>query len=437
MSLDTLVNVAISLSATGPTKPGFGTPMVVGYHTRFVNRVQSYTSTKAMTDAGWAVTDPIYKAVAAIFSQNPRPTKVKVGRRAGAPAQLATLTVTDAVTSAVYAISVGSATYSYTYPGSGTTSTIATALAALIDADSHVSATATGAVITITNTDTAGSQVEFGGWDVNHLSFKDTTADPGTGIATDLAAIAAEDNDWYGLILDCNAQSQIVAAAAWAETARKLFVYNTSDTGCQDNTVSTDVMSTLKTSAYAYTGGLYIQSRTQTYAAAGWMGNRFPATPGSDTWMYKTLAGVPADSLTDGQIANVETKNGNVYTVLDGVNITQTGVSASGEYFDVTRFVDWQKADIQTRLYSMFLNAPKIPFTDPGIAQVENQIRKSLTLGTRNGGLAEDPAFTITVPKAADISPTDKAARNLTGVSFAAELAGAIHTLTLQGTVTA
>ena len=41
----------------------------------------------------------------------------------------------------------------------------------------------------------------------------------------------------------------------------------------------------------------------------------------------------------------------------------------------------------------------------------------------------------MTVTRIADIDPADRAARNLTGVSFQAQLAGAIHKVTITGTV--
>ena len=77
----------------------------------------------------------------------------------------------------------------------------------------------------------------------------------------------------------------------------------------------------------------------------------------------------------------------------------------------------------------------KVPFTDPGIAQVEGAVRGVLNQSVGQGILSEDPEFTVTVPKAADVSTVDKSNRLLPDVKFTGTLAGAIHEVDIDGTV--
>lgn len=79
-NIDRIVNVQISLNTTGITQLGFSTVLVVGAHAHSLSRVTSYTDVDEMLDDGFDVSEPIYKAVSACFSQTPRPTAVKVGR---------------------------------------------------------------------------------------------------------------------------------------------------------------------------------------------------------------------------------------------------------------------------------------------------------------------------------------------------------------------
>lgn len=431
MSLDDICNVSITASASAPTLPGFGTPMVAVYHTKTANRTDIVTSMADVTALGFAVTDPAYKAVNAIFSQNPRPAKVKIGRRALPTSQTLTLKCLSAVVGDVYKITVGTQTaITYTVLAAATTTSVAAAIAALIAGGG---AAAVAAVDTITLTPTvANTLVDLANWSAN-FKVTDTSADP--GLATDLAAIAAYDNDWYGLGLDSNSKAEILAAAAYAEANVKLCCYNNSDGDILAPGVTTDVMSTLKTSAYARTGGLYAGKQLLCYSGCAWMGSRFPFNPGGDTWAFKTLAGVPVDSLNGAANTAVWGKNGNIYSLVAGINITQYGISASGAFFDITRFVDWLKVTIQGRVYTLLLNNAKIPYTDGGVDMLRSTIMGALLDGIKAGGLAASPAPVVTAPNVADVDPIQRALRNLPSVSFTAKLAGAVHNMTVSGVV--
>ena len=139
---------------------------------------------------------------------------------------------------------------------------------------------------------------------------------------------------------------------------------------------------------------------------------------------------------TATQEANARSKNCIPYQEIGGARITLDGKVAAGEYIDVIRGIDWLEARITESVFSLLVNRPKVPFTDPGIASIEAQIKARLSDAIDIGLLAADPAPTTTVPRAIDIAANDKTLRTLTGVKFNGTLAGAIHQLTINGTVT-
>ena len=198
--------------------------------------------------------------------------------------------------------------------------------------------------------------------------------------------------------------------------------------------VTVDVMSDLQSFAYARTAIIYSQARLLNWSGAAWGGNRLSSDPGSSTWAYKTLAAVQVDAnLTGGQVSVIESKGGNVYRTIAGVNVTTFGITASGEFIDVTRFIDWLDQRIKERIFGVLINNAKVPFTDGGVDLMRAQILAQLNQGITAGGLAADPAPVVTAPLVADIDPADKAARILPDIFFTATLAGAIHTLVITG----
>ena len=435
MGLEDIVTVNITAQTSSPTRPGFGTPLIAAYHTRWTtDLVREYASTTEMTDDGFLVTDPAYLCAQAVFSQSPRPKKIKVGRRTRAFTQTIDLTPTITTEGYVYTIKIGADTLTYTVLAAATVATICAALTTAINALAggalHTAVDGTTKV-TVT-TATAGNLLDYADW-TNGLTFKDATADP--GIAADIVDIVAEDDDWYGLLLDSNSEAEVAVAALSIEARIKLFGYTTSDTETYDAGDTDDVFSTLKTSNYARTFGILSSKRLLSWSAAAWMGNRFPFDPGSDTWAFKTLRGVVTDVLSSGKVTAVLNKRGNVYTAVAGVSVTQFGKTASAEYIDVTRFIDWLRSEIQIRLFALLINNQKIPYTDLGVDMVKAVIKAVLSDGIRAGGLASDPAPEVTAPAVKDVDPVTKAGRILPDVKFTATLAGAIHQLEIDGTL--
>ncbi len=438
MSLSDIVNVSITAGSVTVSRQGFGTPLIVCYHTHNLDRVREYASVAEMVADSFSATGAPVRMATKIFAQNPKPRTIKVGRRALPPTQKFTLVPTDTTVGKRYSMVITRAngttfTLAYTVVTSDTVALIIDGLVlALAAASPAVALTPTDNTTSLVLTAAAGvlfdvSEVCLG------LTITDTTTDP--GIATDLSAIEVVDADWYGLALDSNSEAEILAAAAWAESRTCVFACNTMDTGAAVAATTTDVMSDLHGFGYARTACIFSGSALS-YAGAAWLGKMLPTDPGKATWKFKTLAGVSVDTLTTAQQSAIEGKDGNFYTAVAGVSITQSGISAAGEWIDVTHYLDYLKARIGENVFALLAARPKIPYTDGGVELIKSEVLAELMRGVSSGALDKTPAPGVTAPLVADISTTDRGNRHLPDVEFTGRLAGAIHDVDITGTLT-
>lgn len=268
----------------------------------------------------------------------------------------------------------------------------------------------------------------------DNLSLRDRTTDP--GLEADLNELLLADPDFYGLALDSTSEAEIEVAALWAESNRRLFVAQSADTGCGEVSTTDDILSLAQDAALGYTSLWFYPAiaTAGSWLSAALLGNRLPVDPGSDTWAFKTLAGVTVRPPTTSQRSAVLAKNGNVYERKNGVSVTFPGKTSLGEWVDVTRGLDWLRARIQEALFALQTANGKIPFTDEGIRLVCAAIYGVLNAGVDVGLFSANPKPTVTAPRASAVSGASRSARDLPNVTFAAQLAGAIHTITVTGT---
>ncbi len=433
MSLNDIVNVNISTQTTAPTRVGFGTPLIMGYHTEWPERARVYSSYQAVLDDGFDAAHPIARCAASVFSQSPKISRAIVGRAANAPTMVMTVEVVQVVNNWDYAIEINGTEFEINSGGAATANSIAVALAGAINGGSEpvTAGTPTGGEFTLT-ADVAGDLFTCS-VDRDYITKQNTTTDP--GIVADISAVRQVNDEWYALFLTSLSKAEIKAAAAYIETAIKILVTSSSDDDILTTAVD-DLGSELAALNYARTLLLYHPDAETYFPGAGWAGIALPKDPGSLTWKFKTIAGSPVTVITSTEQVNLESKSVNHYQEVAGVAITQQGVTSSGEFIDITRFVDFVRARLQEYIFAQLINRDKIPFTDPGIAVIEAQIRAVMSLGISVGGFAADPEPIVTVPKAADVAFTDKASRTLPDCEFQATLAGAIHQLTVNGSVT-
>lgn len=266
------------------------------------------------------------------------------------------------------------------------------------------------------------------------LEFALNHADP--GVATDLANIVVEDDDWYMLFTAYNSNAYVLAAAAWIETQKKQYAADLVESDTVTAAVlSSDTADDLHTLAYARTSTWY-HNDPSAFLAGRIAGRVLPIDPGGETWALKNLSGIAAVTpFTSTHRTNLENKKANSYRTVGGAGRTFDGYTVDGDYIDVQRGLDWLEDDMSVAVFNALATADKVPYTDRGVAVVEAAVRGSLQRAVRAGVLSESPAPVVTVPLVADVSSANKAARVLPDVKFSGTLAGAIHKVTINGTV--
>lgn len=442
MSIDDVIDLSITANTLQPSRASFGVPMIMAVHARTANIFDLFSSPKEMTDVGFLVTDPAYLIAQKVFSQNPRPSKVAIGKRTRKFTKTVNLLPQNTTEGFTYKFTVvdylGVATdISYTVLAGATVATICTAIAALLGSIAHVVVTATSTTVHFVATQGELFNLKNLPKPVN-CKVADVTADP--GVASDLSDIVAVNaTDWYGILLDSESKAEVVALASPVEALRKIFGYSTSDSACFDGSSTTDVMYTLKAAAYARTFGNYISNELLNYSAAAEMGAMLPTDPGKATWAFKRLAAVTVDSITGGQESAIEAKFGNVYITMGGLPVTMKGTMAGGTFIDITVFLDFLHARIQEAIFGTMANLPKIPYTDSGTDIIRGQIMSVLkqAQGTPQdpGGLSLEVDPVVTIPKVKDVSVIDRANRFLPNIVFTGQLSGAVQSMKIGGTV--
>ena len=458
MSLDSIVDVQISKETATVSRTGFGTPAVLTYHDKDPARALEFTKASDMLVAGggpFASTDQAYILAAKAFSQDPKPKKVLVARRSFPTIRTVVVTPLSGTINGEsyplpltdYSVTIGAETFTHTSVGSPTATTVATALVALINAGTeNVLATDDTGSMTIEKAVTPGGAATAGeaftiSMDRSLMTMKDDTPVAAGGtLADEIAALVAFNDDWYGLSGDFYGEIEILAAAAAIETMPKILDVSSSDDEMYDVAVTDCIGSLLQTLNYARTK-IFHHPKADLGISAAELGKNLPKTPGSITWMFKTLAGIETVEYTSAELSAMEGKNIERYTLIAGNSMVSEGKTSSGEYIDVTRFIDWLTARIKENIFGRLKNLDKVAYVNKGIAIVETEVRGTLSLGISNGGLTRDTPPTVTVPSAIvgsenGVSANDKANRLLPNVEFCAVLAGAIHAVEVNGKVT-
>lgn len=429
MSLQQIVDVQINVEASRVTRQGFGTLLFLGLSKVFTDRVRTYTSVQGLLDDGFAAGSAEVAAATALFSQEVTPTSIKIGRR---QSDTATVTPSTVVDNTNYTVTINGTDFTINSGAGATADSIATALDVAINAGAEpVTSTDLTGSISLT-ADVAGTPYSLTTSD--NLTVAVATAGAET-LTTALSEVRDADDDWYVLASESHAVADILELAALIEPLSRLYAVSSSDADIL-TTGTTDIVSQLAAFNYDRTFVLYEADADLRYPEVAWAGVMLPKDPGSATWSFKTLVGEDVDALTPTETQNVLNKNGNVYETCGGVDITRFGTVVSGEFIDVIRGIDWLEARMRESIFAVIADADKIPYTDAGVAIIENEIDARLQDAIAAGVLAADPAPTITVPVVADIPSATKVTRCLPTITFNATLSGAIHKAVVRGTVT-
>lgn len=441
MSIYDHVTVNVIAQDATVTQQGFGTALIVAYHEAWVGpEVRTYQDPLAMLDDGFAVTGPSavpYLMAAALKAQQPSVTEFKVARRATGATVIKGLTFVAQGTGYVHTVTLRDSStgltdeISYTEVALDTDQDVADGILAAAGAlTTDVAASAGGAAEVLFTSTTPGN--------VLGLTFgKSATVDDQTtnaaGIATDLANVIVEDNDWYGLLTDATGALELADVAGFAETNKKLHIASSSDSAILDPGSTTDIAYTSQAAARNYTAILFSENDLE-FAGAAWMGWGLPVVPGAQTWKFATLAGVTFSPLTSTQRNAALTKDANVYVRDGGLNITDAGTLASGRFIDLQRTIDKLRARIAESVFGTLARPRKVPFTDVGGAILQGAVKQPMVEMEDDGALVVGSSVVI-VPKVATISVNDRAARLFRTIRASTVAQGAVHDVVVDVSV--
>lgn len=438
------VSLTITQDSVGIARAGFGVPLILSCNAAFSERVRYYTDLASVGD-DFATTSPEYLAATAMFSQDPHPEMIGIGRAVGKPTQTYTLNISTVEHSHTYSLTIQSATIAettvtYAADAATTDGEIVVGLVAAINAIVGKDFLAVGTTSPFTIAGGSGG-VTPGTWfsvqtdEPGYVKIEQTHAEPATTLATDLNAIQLESDAWYALVTLYNSDAYVKAVAAWVESADAPKLYACDLSNSETVTLANgggDTADDLQGLAYARTFTCYHPSPADMFGSA-WLGRVLPLTPGSETWKFKTLSGVNPVTTTSTHRVNLRAKDCNTIQTVAGRNITWEGETVDGDFIDVVRGLDWLEDDMTKSVFEVLAGANKIPMTNAGIATIESAVKGSLKRAFRAGIIDSD--FTVTVPVVSDVSTANRALRLLPDVKFSCRLQGAIHKCVISGVV--
>lgn len=251
-------------------------------------------------------------------------------------------------------------------------------------------------------------------------------------------------NTPFGVVSTTTETLENLAMARFCESEGLLFGCATSDVQVKDATIKNDMLSQLASSNLFNTFCVYDEHSAEQSIPAALMARKFVEQAGSENWTNVRLAGIKATALTEAEAAIVHNKHGITVESFndDDFTITQNGVVVGKEWIQTIRGRAALKNELEVETARVFIDT-RVKYNDSGIASVVSAMIPVLDKYQRIGFIDENmvadkviyAGYTITTPKASEISANTRAGGHLTGVSFRARLAGSINSLDIGGSI--
>lgn len=486
--VSSVVSVSIDVGAVFPSRAGFGTLNIVTKESGVIGiaeRIRFYSDLDGVT-ADWGSTTEVVAAATAYFAQQPKPTSLAVSVRfetaqsaelRGGGSSETTVATWEAITDGSFTISIDGVEEDITaidFTGDTTLDLVAATIEAKIQAvaaGGYTLATCThdGTRFFITSGTTGStSTISFltttspaSGTDiVSMLDMASGNATKSDGvdaedITTSLDSIQKKSSDWYGLaftkevrdLVVINSEDAVEAAADWCEARVKVFVNTANSIDVLDPVTTTDIASVLEAKSLRRTMTTY-SSHFDQYPSCSIIGRAFTVNfsqpDATITLKFKSMPTITYEDLTTNEKTVLDAKSANALIDVGGNYMFSESYMANGSFLDELHGLDWLTDAIQTNIFGYLLTrTTKVPYTDKGVAALEQQLINALDEGVRNGLIA--PGETIdgeflplgykTVTTAvADVDQSAKEGRNYAGLSFTLIGAGAIHSGQVNGT---
>lgn len=477
-----VVNVNIQVGATFPSRAGFGTLNIMTDEEDVISiaeRIRAYSDITGVAD-DWAANSKVLAAATSYFSQEPKPTSLKVSTRfstgqsavvvGGALNETTDLAALIAITDGSYKVDIDGGNFQslgYDFSAETTMSEIATQVEdRLILIEAGTTFTWDGTRFTMTSPTTgAASELSFftlatTGTFIGELLGMDAgSAQLAQGIDGEtvieaLTAVEAVDPDWYGLTFTNEfrditgaAGDDIVSVSAFIEARDKVFLCTTNDLNVLDTLSTTDVAFVNEAAGNERTMMTFSKTISQ-YPSCSIAGRAFTVDfrqPDSTiTLKFKQGPGITSEDITTNEKAVLDAKKCNAFIIVGNSDMYAESFMGSGAFFDERHGLDWLKDAIATTLFGYLLTrATKVPYTDRGTTALQQQLIGVLAEARFNGligpgttidGLFLPEGYITSVTPVADINQSDKDARNFPGLQATIIGAGAIHSVQVNVT---
>lgn len=247
-----------------------------------------------------------------------------------------------------------------------------------------------------------------------------------TALSAALNTLVLTNNDWFYLLSTLQADASITALSTWAAAQEKFYFASTSS-------------KTLANTLNSQNTIILVHDQPELNPAAAWVGACATLQPGSFTWTFKRLNGIPAAAYNGTDVKLIEDNKASTYVKEGGVDITSKGQTTSGEYIDIIQSMYYIKARMAENVFGLLVREPKVPFTDAGIgmtlAELENALQESFNIGIIAASADGEPMYSLSAPTREEISQNDKANRTLPNVKWEATIAGAVENVKVSGTL--
>jgi hypothetical protein len=484
-----VVQVTVNVTPSAPRARGFSDLLILGTAAvlPLSGRVRLYADLPAV-DVDFATTDEEYKAAAIWFSQQPRPTSVKIGRRftgaqhgqlRGADVHATLLSAFTAVTNGGLDITIDGVLKQLTgidLSGAASMAAVAadlqTALAAAVASTTCTwdgahfivgsPTTGTSSVIGYAVTPTGGGSptdistllgLEAGG---GAQSYSGIAAESVTAAWN---ASAVFDPAFYGVAIASTTVQDIKDTMAFAETGVYLHAYTVTDPAAKLTATTTDLFSYAKSQGYQNSFGMF--NGGSPYAAIGALAKQLLVDltkPASAINMkFQQLHGIAVDSsLTSTEIAALKAKNANYYTTFAAPGSTSDfsmfaeGVCGDGSWIDQVFNLAFAQARLQAAYFGVLVTAgTKIEQTDHGVQRIVQALDKEMAIlvaanvlapgvwlgddvgEVKSGQFLQDGYYTYATPVVSQ-SQGDRDARIAPPITILGTGAGAINSGSVQ-----
>lgn len=173
-------------------------------------------------------------------------------------------------------------------------------------------------------------------------------------------------------------------------------------------------------------------------AVAAIVGESAGRDAGSFTYKNLIISGLAPLEITENQLNGIHEAGAITLLRKAGDVVTSEGKNTQGDYIDIVDSKDWIIKQIGYQSQKLLNASEKLPYTNQGIAALENVTKNVLQEAYNNGMIAtgDDDAtalYNVNFKSRSEMSEADRKNRIYSGGNFDFTLAGAIHTAHING----